>query len=139
MLQWKNVALAKNDERKRGSERFVAFLSNIRINRRKPPWKSVFIGCLYAIRSSKQIYQSIGCRREQVSQIANGNIFFQQKTSVLVGPVLLIPVAIGVREVQRAMQKTNECATLVRSNSELYSLGLDLDIITGWRKYFFFF
>ena len=57
----------------------------------------------------------------------------------MVGRVLLIPVAIGVREVQRAMQKTNECATLVRSNSELYSLGLKLDIIIGWRKYFFFF
>ena len=58
---------------------------------------------------------------------------------MLVGPVLLIPVAIGVREVQRAMQKTNECATLVRSNSELYSLGLKLDIIIGCRKYFYFF
>ena len=62
-------------------------------------------------------------------------ILFSRKNSVLVGPVLLIPVAIGVREVQqsRAMQKTNECATLVSSNCEVHptrvTLGLNLDIV----------
>ena len=78
---------------------FVAFLSNIRINRWEPPWKSVFIGCLYAIGSSKQIYQSIGCRR---GQLAAAKYFWEfsnslPKTLLFVGPVLLIPVAIGVR------------------------------------------
>ena len=65
-------------------EGFVAFLSNIRINRWKPPWKSVFIGCLYAIGSSKQIYQSIRCRREQVSrrEIFLGILFSSQKLCV---------------------------------------------------------
>ena len=93
---------------------FVASLSNIKMDCLGIRFYWLFI-CDRGPQS-KSINQSAVAESKLAAAKYFWEFSFPRKNSVLVGPVLLIPVAIGVREVQRTIQKTNECAALVSSN-----------------------